>query len=224
MALAKRRHFRTACRNSPCAIGRQAGWHLRPRCWWVRPGGHLGRSRGWVTLGRRRPGRVPRMLPHPGFEIPDPFLQTDVRRPEVNDHCPLPGDCQLQLNNQCLQGCGQGRVTQQNVKGNPLGTLTRHPYSAPYPRERLRMRGPRRGCPPDPAVPATDERKGRALVPDRPARMPVPVIAGERGRASTCTGHVRGVLQQLPTGPRHQGPHPPLSPRYLVNNLVRDNS
>jgi len=32
------------------------------------------------------------MLPHPGFEIPDAFLQTDVRRAEVNDRCPLLGD------------------------------------------------------------------------------------------------------------------------------------
>ena len=37
------------------------------------------------------------MLPHPGFEIPDTFLQTDVRRAEVNDRCPL-------LSNGCLQG------------------------------------------------------------------------------------------------------------------------
>ena len=41
------------------------------------------------------------MLPHPGLEIPDTFLQTDVRRAEVNDRC-------LLLNNQCLQGGDYG--------------------------------------------------------------------------------------------------------------------
>jgi len=28
------------------------------------------------------------MLPHPGFEIPDAFVQPDIRRAEVNDHRP----------------------------------------------------------------------------------------------------------------------------------------
>ncbi len=41
------------------------------------------------------------MLPHPGFEIPDAFLQPDVRCPEVNDHRP-------QVSNGCLQGGDQG--------------------------------------------------------------------------------------------------------------------
>ena len=58
----------------------------------------LGRAR---QVGRRRPGRVPRMLPHPGFEIPDAFLQPD-------DRCPLLGDCRPKLNNQCLQGGDHG--------------------------------------------------------------------------------------------------------------------
>ena len=45
----------------------------------------------WRTLGRarqvrrRRPGKVPRMLPHPGFEIPDVLLQPDDRCPEFQD-------------------------------------------------------------------------------------------------------------------------------------------
>jgi hypothetical protein len=46
------RHSRTACRNSPYATGRQAGWRVRPRCWWVRPRGHPDMSRGPAT-GRR---------------------------------------------------------------------------------------------------------------------------------------------------------------------------
>ena len=41
------------------------------------------------------------MLTHPGFEIPDTFLQ-------LRDRCPLLGDCRLQLNNQCLQGADHG--------------------------------------------------------------------------------------------------------------------
>ena len=41
------------------------------------------------------------MLPHPGFEIPDAFLQMDVRRAEVNDRC-------LLLNKKCLQGGDHG--------------------------------------------------------------------------------------------------------------------
>ena len=41
------------------------------------------------------------MLPHPGFEIPDAFLQPDVRRAEFNDHRP-------KLNNQSLQGGDHG--------------------------------------------------------------------------------------------------------------------
>ena len=41
------------------------------------------------------------MLPHPGFEIPDAFLQTGVGRAEVNDHRP-------QLSNGCLQGGDHG--------------------------------------------------------------------------------------------------------------------
>jgi len=58
----------------------------------------LGRAR---QVGRRRPGRVPRMLAHPGFENPDAFLQPAVRRAEVNDHRP-------QLSNGCLQGGDHG--------------------------------------------------------------------------------------------------------------------
>ncbi len=85
------------------------------------------------------------------------------------------------------------------------------------------VRGPGRGCPPESAGPATDEREGRALVPDRPARMPLPPPAGERGRAPTCIGRLREVRQPSPTAPRHQGPHPPLPPRFPVNNLARDN-
>jgi hypothetical protein len=41
------------------------------------------------------------MLPHPGFKIPDPFLQ-------LRDRCPLLGDCRPKLNNQCLQGGDHG--------------------------------------------------------------------------------------------------------------------
>ena len=41
------------------------------------------------------------MLPHPGFEIPDAFLQPD-------DRCPLLGDCRPELTNQCLQGGDHG--------------------------------------------------------------------------------------------------------------------
>ena len=73
----------------------------------------LGRAR---QVGRRRPGRVPRMLPHPGFEIPDPFLQPDVRRAEVNDRC-------LLLNNQCLQGGYHGWHHSAERAAKP----TRHP-------------------------------------------------------------------------------------------------
>ena len=69
-----------------------------------------------------RPGRVPRMLPHPGFEIPDAFLQTD-------DRCPLLGDCRPKLNNQCLQGGGQGRHHSPERRRKP----TRHPYPAMTP-------------------------------------------------------------------------------------------
>ena len=80
----------------------------------------LGRAR---QVGRRRKGRVARMLPHPGFEIPDAFLQTGVRRAEVNDHRPLLGDCRLQLSDKCLHGCGHGRHHSPERRRKP----TRHP-------------------------------------------------------------------------------------------------
>ena len=56
------------------------------------------------------------MLPHPGFEIPDAFLQPDVRRAEVNDRC-------LLLNNQCLQGGDHGWHDSTERAAKP----TRHP-------------------------------------------------------------------------------------------------
>ena len=56
------------------------------------------------------------MLPHSGFEIPDAFLQTDVRRAEVNDRC-------LLLNNQCLQGGDHGWHLSTERGQKP----TRHP-------------------------------------------------------------------------------------------------
>ena len=65
----------------------------------------LGRAR---QVGRRRPGRVARMLPHPGFKIPDPFLQLRDRCPLLGDHRLLLGDCRPKLNNQCLQGGDHG--------------------------------------------------------------------------------------------------------------------
>ena len=77
------------------------------------------------------------MLPHPGFKIPDTFLQlrdrcpevnvhrpeVNVHRPEVNDRCPLLGDCQLQLSNGCLQHGYHGRHHSTERAAKP----TRHP-------------------------------------------------------------------------------------------------
>ena len=63
---------------------------------WVKwPGSRApGRAR---RVDRGRPGRIGRMVPHPGFEIPDTFLHPDVRREEVDDHRP-------QRRNGCLRG------------------------------------------------------------------------------------------------------------------------
>ena len=73
----------------------------------------LGRAR---QVGRRRPGRVPRMPPHPCFGIPDAFLQTD-------DRCPLPSDGCQKLNNQCVQCGDHGRHHSPERGRKP----TRHP-------------------------------------------------------------------------------------------------
>ena len=62
------------------------------------------------------------MLPHPGFEIPDAFLQTGVRRPEVNVRRP-------QLSNGCLQGGYHGWHHSTERAAEP----TRHPYPAMTP-------------------------------------------------------------------------------------------
>ena len=80
----------------------------------------LGRAR---QAGRRRPGRVPRMLPHPGFEIPDAFLQTGVHRPEVNVHRPEVNVRRPQLSNGCLQGGYHGWHHSTECAAKP----TRHP-------------------------------------------------------------------------------------------------
>ena len=56
------------------------------------------------------------MLPHPGFEIPDAFLQTGVRRSEVNVRRP-------QLSNGCLQGGYHGWHHSTERAAKP----TRHP-------------------------------------------------------------------------------------------------
>jgi hypothetical protein len=48
------------------------------------------------------------MLPHPGFEIPDPFLQPDVRRAEFQDGRLLSCVRRPKLSNQCLQGGDDG--------------------------------------------------------------------------------------------------------------------
>ena len=84
---------------------------------------------GWRALGcarqagRRRPGRVPSMLPQPGCEIPDAVLQ-------LRDRCQLLGDCRLLLNNQCLQGAEHGWHHPTERAAKP----TRYPYPAMTPR------------------------------------------------------------------------------------------
>ena len=47
----------------------------------------------------------------------------DGGRDEIPDHCPLLGDCQLQLSDKCLQGCGQGWYHSTKRATKP----TRHP-------------------------------------------------------------------------------------------------
>ncbi len=174
--------------RGPATRGRRVRTSVAPG---GQPTGCLGsgacRTRCLWQVGRRSPGPVPRMLPHPGFKIPDAFLQ-------LRDRCPEFQDGRLLLNNQCLQGGDHGWHHSTERGRNTV----RHPT-------------PVNGY-------------GRALVPDRSARMPVPPPTGERGRASTCTGHLRGILQQRPTAPRHQRPHPHLPPRFPVNNVVRDNT
>jgi len=56
------------------------------------------------------------MLPHPGFEIPDTFLQ-------LRDRYPLLGDCRPKLNYQCLQGGDHGWHHSPERATKP----TRHP-------------------------------------------------------------------------------------------------
>jgi len=70
------------------------------------------------------------MLPHPGFEIPDAFLQLRDRCPEFQDgrllSCvrrPLLGDCRPKLNNQCLPGGYHGWHHSTERAPKP----TRHP-------------------------------------------------------------------------------------------------
>jgi len=63
------------------------------------------------------------MLPHPGFEIPDPFLQLRDRCPLLGDHRLLLGDCRPKLNNQCLQGGDHGWHHSTERASKP----TRHP-------------------------------------------------------------------------------------------------
>ena len=77
------------------------------------------------------------MLPHPGFEIPDAFLQTGVRRPElnvhrpevnvhrpeVNVHRPEVNVHRPQLSNGCLQGGYHGWHHSTERAAKP----TRHP-------------------------------------------------------------------------------------------------
>jgi hypothetical protein len=89
----------------------------------------LGRARqagrrrtGRRRTGRRRTGRLARMLPHPGFEIPDTFLQPDVRRAEVNVHRP-------QLSNGCLQDGDHGWYHSTEREPKPA----RHPTPAMSP-------------------------------------------------------------------------------------------
>ena len=67
------------------------------------------------------------MLPRPGFNKPDAYLQPD-------DHLPLFGDCRPKLNDQCLNGCTR------------MSSLTRRCNETDpprYARERLRSAYPR---------------------------------------------------------------------------------
>jgi hypothetical protein len=81
---------------------------------------------GWRALGRagqvgrRRNGRVPLILSQPGFQIPSAFVQLD-------DHCPLLGNCHPEHTNQSLQGSDHG--WHQSLERSP--TL--------YPVKRLRI-------------------------------------------------------------------------------------
>ena len=71
------------------------------------------------------------MLPHPGFEIPDAFLQTGVHRPEVNVRRPQLSNGCLQLSNGCLQGGYHGWHHSTERAAKP----TRHPTPVNgYPR------------------------------------------------------------------------------------------
>jgi hypothetical protein len=63
------------------------------------------------------------MLPHPGFEIPDAFLQLRDRCPEVNVHRPEVNVHRPQLSNGCLQGGYHGWHHSTERAAKP----TRHP-------------------------------------------------------------------------------------------------
>ena len=81
------------------------------------------------------------MLPHPGFEIPDAFLQPDDRCPLLGNHRLLLGDHRPEITNQCLQGCGQGRHHSTKRAAKP----TRHPTPVnDYPRWRRHLPTPGR--------------------------------------------------------------------------------
>ena len=83
------------------------------------------------------------MLPHPGFEIPDAFLQTGVRRPElnvhrpevnvhrpeVNVHRPEVNVRRPQLSNGCLQGGYHGWLSRMAS----LNRTCSETHPAPYP-------------------------------------------------------------------------------------------
>jgi len=152
------RHSRTACRNSPCATGRQAGWRVR------------------MSLAALPLVHGPIMDPlYPRSDLDDRTRIVAVPVPFVTERrigAPIWMSSLRALftwaeGNGMKASVGTVRVIDTTPSGDAFGCNT--------------------------SIPAIDEWEGRALVPDRPARMPLPLPAGERGRAPTCTGRLPGA-------------------------------
>lgn len=87
-----------------------------------------GAGRSWGTA---RPGRVSRMLPHPGFESPDASLKLWGRCPTLKNHCLQVG------NHRSLPSTERGRNTTWHSSlmsgrlAGHLGTCTRRGVGVP---------------------------------------------------------------------------------------------
>ena len=139
-----------ACRNSRCATGRPAGWHVRPHCWWARPRGHQRGPEGrpHVVDAFAHPSHPEVSRPDAlGQELAEPGVcgrSDDGVRDQFPECCPTrvsrsrtrSCSCVIVARSSRMVACCSTTsacrvaitdgITQQNVQRNPPGTLPSH--------------------------------------------------------------------------------------------------